>query len=1056
MEGLAKRNYPTDEYMLADSLDKVDKYINKNYLANLLEFEAIELPESERKTNAIRLFLVDKIVLDKKQNANDKLLSVYSAVQSVGATLVILIRGTADGAKLYFGISSVDQVATAEKTLNKSFKANFPGSNLSRLNNTGISQILNDAVFEGEKCNVSSVTVVPAVRDEDKEKFVQGIEKLVDTMRGEEYSAFFIARPVSKEELSSRKRGLENLYSALSPFQKSTLAFGENESDSISKGISTNFSHTVNDSISTTLGTNSSTNISKTKGTSLGFSLGLSYGSNESTTQGISSGSSYSKSTTSGSSDTAGTGTSLTDSRTTGTSQTVTIESVDKAVSTILEKIDDQLKRIKACESYGLWESAAYFVAEEIQTSIVAANTYKALVSGDQSDVENSYINVWNLHNPNAPKLIDHIHYCRHPAFAIPSQDEQTGPIITPANYVSGKELPLFMGLPQRSVSGVSVTTMAEFGRNVYSEDGVKAAVSGETLPLGSVYHMGAVDEGNIVNLDLNSFTSHCFIAGSTGSGKSNTTSVLLGALITKNIPFLVIEPAKGEYKQEFGSLPGIHIFSTNPRYGQMLRLNPFWFDAENIHVLEHLDRLIEIFNACWEMYAAMPAILKAAAEQIYIRKGWDILNSVYLGEGKPKFPTFADMLAVLPEIIKSSSYSTDTQGDYTGALVTRVASLANGISGQIFCADMAIDDSVLFDENTIVDLSRVGSSETKSLIMGLLVMKLTEYRTAQAIGSNSKLRHITVIEEAHNLLKRTSTAQGQESANLIGKSVEMISNSIAEMRTYGEGFIIVDQSPTAVDISAIKNTNTKIIMRLPEKSDCEAVGNAMALGEDQVKELAKLPTGVAAVIQNNWLEAVLVKIYRATENYRGSMDPIDTTVLRELRGVIATQVVRQYFDARRFDVTAIEKAVEGVNAPPYKKQEALRSAKVLVAELNGQRDVKLVAQWLLNFSCCQSAFDIHENRLRFVNFETCTEEDYNELESWRDDLERSVLSVVGIDPSISQFFVRNLIYAQTLKSNDSQYRAVYEMLYEKHQVKENVEVAKDISAIETPDQKVL
>ena len=88
-----------------------------------------------------------------------------------------------------------------------------------------------------------------------------------------------------------------------------------------------------------------------------------------------------------------------------------------------------------------------------------------------------------------------------------------------------------------------------------------------------------------------------------------------------------------------------------------------------------------------------------------------------------------------------------------------------------------------------------------------------------------------------------------------------MITNSIAEMRTYGEGFIIVDQSPTAVDISAIKNTNTKIVMRLPEASDCEAAGHSIGLKDEQIMELGKLDKGVAAVFRNDWLETVLTKI---------------------------------------------------------------------------------------------------------------------------------------------------------------------------------------------------
>lgn len=144
---------------------------------------------------------------------------------------------------------------------------------------------------------------------------------------------------------------------------------------------------------------------------------------------------------------------------------------------------------------------------------------------------------------------------------------------------------------------------------------------------------------------------------------------------------------------------------------------------------------------------------------------------------------------------------------------------------------------------------------------MGLLVMRLNEYRMINAAQANSNLKHITVLEEAHNILQRTSTEQSMEGSNVTGKSVEMLINSIAEMRTYGEGFIIVDQSPTSVHASAIKNTNTKIIMRLPDGDDRLIAGKAAALKDEQVDEIAKLPTGVAIVYQNDWLQPVMCKI---------------------------------------------------------------------------------------------------------------------------------------------------------------------------------------------------
>ena len=61
--------------------------------------------------------------------------------------------------------------------------------------------------------------------------------------------------------------------------------------------------------------------------------------------------------------------------------------------------------------------------------------------------------------------------------------------------------------------------------------------------------------------------------------------------------------------------------------------------------------------------------------------------------------------------------------------------------------------------------------------------------------------------------------------------------------------------------MSVIRNTNTKIIMRLPDQTDRELIGRAANLNEDQILELAKLPCGVAAIYQNEWVQPVLCKI---------------------------------------------------------------------------------------------------------------------------------------------------------------------------------------------------
>lgn len=534
-----------------------------------------------------------------------------------------------------------------------------------------------------------------------------------------------------------------------------------------------------------------------------------------------------------------------------GKSQGVTLNAQNMTLNLAMQRMQKHLERIEECESFGMWNFAAYFAGETIAEAQAAAETYKAVVAGTDSAIERNAINVWK-DRESIQKLKPYLKHFVHPRFVYRgfSYDGEREIIVNPSALVSTNELAIHMAFPRHSVKGLPVVEHAVFGQEVLS----RKSGSDEKINLGTIFHMGQKTETE-VKLDLNSLTMHTLITGSTGSGKSNAVYHILNEVRRKGIPFLVIEPAKGEYKSVFKD---IRYYGTNPLIGELLRINPFSF-PKGIHVLEHIDRLIEIFNVCWPMYAAMPAVLKESVENAYKSAGWD-LDISENEKVDNLFPTFDDVLRELNKTINKSEYSGDTKGDYIGSLSTRIRSLTNGINGRIFVSDeMNLQD--LFDQSAIVDLSRVGSTETKSLIMGLLVMKLQEYRLDKAESINEELKHVTVIEEAHNLLKKTSTEQSMDSSNMLGKSVEMLSNAIAEIRTYGEGFIIVDQAPNMLDTAAIRNTNTKIVLRLPENQDREITGKSIALKENQFDELSKLQTGVAAVYQNDWQEAVLCKL---------------------------------------------------------------------------------------------------------------------------------------------------------------------------------------------------
>lgn len=641
---------------------------------------------------------------------------------------------------------------------------------------------------------------------------------------------------------------------------------------SVNAGICESVSHSVSKSHTDTKGTSHSVGISETiskaitNGISDSETKSQGHTVNKSKTDTNATGTTTQHGTSSSYSEALNFGQSETLTDTLGSSEGIMMQSQNLMISNMMERIKKQIERIDECESIGMWNCAAYFISENRAISEAAAASYHSLISGEKSGVERSAINTWGT-SDKLPMLKSYITHFSHPKFLNYVSGNDTSYFVSPASLISTKELAIQMSLPRKSICGLPVAEHAVFGQEVIvnHKSGSSELVT-RKLDLGNIFHLNETTNMK-AELDVNSLTMHTFVTGSTGSGKSNTIYHILDKLADKKIPYLVIEPAKGEYKTKFKNA---NVFGTNPNMGMLIQMNPFSFE-NGIHVQEHIDRLTELFNVCWPMYAAMPAVLKDSIIRAYESAGWDMMLSVNSVNSR-LFPTFEDVLRELENVINDSDYSGDTSSDYKGSLKTRLKSLTNGINGMIF-SNQEIANETLFDSNTIVDLSRVGSTETKSLMMGILVLKLQEYRMAKQVGTDSELRHVTVLEEAHNLLKKTSAEQGQETANLQGKSVEMLTNAIAEMRTYGEGFIIADQAPDLLDTAVIRNTNTKIVLRLPEGKDREITGTAMALNENQTQELSKLPTGVAAVYQNNWQEAVLCNIPR----YKSFDLPADT-----------------------------------------------------------------------------------------------------------------------------------------------------------------------------------
>lgn len=813
----------------------------------------------------ISYFDITKWVLDAEENYLDKLVNVYQVLSDVECSIALIFHREHIGCTVTMAVVNNGK---AENTISNSYSqrlqdaisGNFPGVEFSHNDSKGIPPCFNkydDEMNGGYKpVNIAMVTNVAA---EKSEKFIsQSIEKLLDGVipqkKDQEYTFVLLATP--SLYIEAEKSRLSEIYSALSPFSS----------------WQTNYTYTTSDSENSSF--NGGINLGVTVGANSGSSIAKSL--SNAVTAGISGDIKVIKvnasdTLTTGRTNTQNTGVnananfgvnfnrSSSVSINIGINEGITQSFTNHQIKHTLELLDKQMQRLEQSSALGMWKFASYVISKDYNTANNAAHMYLALTQGEESFISQSAVNIWHSdEKEEIDTMLYEISRLQHPIFCLNDtldEDWLMYPTTVDATTtISGRELAYSFNLPKRSVAGFPVIECAEFGRNIVTYD--ERFESGKKIELGNIFHMHHSEDIPVM-LSVNSLASHTFITGSTGSGKSNTVYQILDEVQRNHIPFLVIEPAKGEYKHVFGNREGVSVYGTNPFTSPLLKLNPFSF-PKGIHILEHLDRLVEIFNVCWPMYAAMPAVLKNAVEKAYEDCGWNLIESSN-SYGENMYPTFADVTRNVRSIIDSSEYDAENKGAYKGSLLTRLQSLTNGINGTIFTVD-ELSQQELFDENVIVDLSRVGSNETKSLIMGMIVLKLQEYRMTNG-NINSALSHVTVLEEAHNLLKRTSTEQPTEGGNLLGKSVEMIANAIAEMRTYGEGFIIADQAPALLDMAAIRNTNTKIIMRLPDKSDRELVGWAANLNDEQITELAKLPCGTAAVYQNEWIQAVLCKV---------------------------------------------------------------------------------------------------------------------------------------------------------------------------------------------------
>lgn len=833
------------------------------------EREKYQIKKDNQFLTTVRWYKITKIVKEKEVFFADKLSMLYIALHDRAKNVILALKKENYGPiELYLGARDFEgKDCVSGEILESGLKGFLPGVDYEHVHEENFNKTFMaglkidiESVEKGDggenEFAVSSASVLASLRDDKKENFIQGLEKLINASEAiPSFTAYFIAENVDEETAHRMIQGFNAMQTWLSPMAESQITFSVSHTDGVSESLTKSFSRTVTENISKTVTHSNGLIIAeaKTGGSADGVNVNITplsvnrswqrgwsnqIGFNASLAESIQEGIAISKQQSN--QKTKGKSSSNTKG------QSFQITQKNSQLKRSIDLIDKQVERLQNGIPFGLWSVATYFVAPEKSNAIELANIYKGCVVGEDSNLSVGAVNSWE--GDMAKHILKYLNQQIHPQFVY----EGIEGTVSPGTIVTSEELAIHLSLPQASVPGILVREEQSFGKNVTTEE---QQTDENSICLGKIMYLGNEEEQK-VRISIESLKKHAFVTGTTGSGKSNSMYLMLDSLMKKGKKILVIEPAKGEYKNVFGNRENVKVYGCDPRVTNLLKINPFEF-PQSIDVYEHIDSLVEVFNACWPMYAAMPQVLNHSIIEAYKACGWNMERSL---NPNGIFPTIEDVLDCLKEYINSSEYSSDTKGDYKGSLETRLQSLYDGMVGRMLTGT-AIQDKELFNHNIIVDLSDIGSSETKSLIMGLLILKLNEFRRSENEEMNRDLHHITILEEAHNLLKRVSTNQIAESSNVAGMAVEKIANSMAEMRTYGEGFIIVDQSPSMLDLSTIRNTNTKIVMALPEKDDREIAGKSIGLDDKHIEEISRLKTGEAVVYQSGWEEAVKTKV---------------------------------------------------------------------------------------------------------------------------------------------------------------------------------------------------
>lgn len=689
---------------------------------------------------------------------------------------------------------------------------------------------------------VGFISGIPSVKiDDGKQKF--SLASMMKSLNGQDYVVLFMARPLSQGDVTQKYNELIQIKDQCFAVSKRNI--------SRQQGTSRSVGETRGETKTRTHSTSTSTSDSG------GISFILSYNHSESSTSSTSTSTSKSYSKT------------ITDA--VNKNEGISSDVQNGFALELIDYADHAINRLRQGKNSGMWETLVTYSADSklvagiIQASILGEfarpNPYvlPTVARNLQLDSRESKGN-----NILLPKILNN--------------EKELSPLCT---VITSEELGLMCTLPDVPVPNFELKKDKAYPLITDNVTGV---------------NIGYVCDGQrtLTNMPFSlthkDLARHTFVCGITGSGKTTTVK---GILKNTDVPFLVIESAKKEYRNiGLNGSKKPKIFTLGKPEINCLRFNPFYIQC-GVTPQMHIDFLKDLFNASFSFYGPMPYILEKCLQNVYKKKGWnltlgfhpylantksavdffdaDYMQQQYRSEShKYLFPTMQDLKNEVERYVEQEmNYEGEIAGNIKTAIKARLESLCSGTKGYMFNTYQYADMGSLLSNNVVFELEGLADDSDKAFCVGLLVIFINEYRQiAKETSKNTDvLSHILVIEEAHRLLKNVNTEKTSEDiGNPKGKAVEHFTNMIAEMRSYGQGVIVAEQIPSKLAPDVIKNSSNKIIQRLVATDDQQLVANTIGLIAEDSLNLGFLTTGTGLCHKEGMNLPVKIRIPNISE----------------------------------------------------------------------------------------------------------------------------------------------------------------------------------------------